>query len=693
MRNVLLIVLVLLLRTSLVADPAPNYIFSKTPTALTTSYFDYLIGSGNNIPLQVIPQTVGGGYFATYHGSSSPTSLRRAYFAYLDDQGNVLNNNFITSPPFREGYPAIAVDPVWGKPFYAWHADVDGDEALEVLVTSDAFISGCGGLFNTPQIVIDNPYSFTAPDGTIVELAQFFYPTLAIGPSPIAGKHRLYLAARNAIPFGDVHSRNNALIAFTDFNQDDIEMGLAFVWNYTMVPQLNAWYVDSTVQRIPNYGLVCDQLGNVFLAGYHTALDAEGNEVTEPKLDVFKCDNFGQGTWTYYSASDALPSWNPAESPTSSLGYFKNEDGVPYSNEQLNWRIMNSANINCSMDSYGRIHVPGLWGLKNSDGAYYEELQFLKEFRFNTSNAQFSINEIYPQKRIDDNVNECFQPWDTLHPLGVTDGWTETEGIWAPNMQTAWNLSIWGDDADLIPAYFYYNNLKLTQANSQGRMAAVWQSSWRARQYLVHDNQAYSAWSETPEIMISFSSDDGYSWSDPISLNNVEIPQFNGLTPMWVYPADQMIFYGFSDYGLMYKLGLLFYDDYNWFANSASHAQVANPGGRVMFCELLFNPSANDDPALVPAVVLLKSIYPNPFKNETKLQLELPKTTELELNIYNLKGQLVKQLYRGKADSGTLSLTWDGCDTKGKALSSGIYFCKVVSSTNNSETHKLMLLK
>ena len=120
MRNILFTSCLLLLWISLAADPAPNYIFSKTPMALTTSYFDYLIGSGNNIPLQVIPQTAGGGYFATYQGSSSPTSLRRAYFAYLDDQGNVLNNYFITSPPFREGYPTIAVDPVWGKPFYAW---------------------------------------------------------------------------------------------------------------------------------------------------------------------------------------------------------------------------------------------------------------------------------------------------------------------------------------------------------------------------------------------------------------------------------------------------------------------------------------------------------------------------------------------------------------------------------------------
>lgn len=93
---------------------APEYTFTKLPTAIITNYYDYMIGSYNGLPLRNIPDVAGGGYFMSYHGRRQPTSTRRAFYAYIDAQGNVVNNNEITSVQNNEGYPTAVVDPVSG---------------------------------------------------------------------------------------------------------------------------------------------------------------------------------------------------------------------------------------------------------------------------------------------------------------------------------------------------------------------------------------------------------------------------------------------------------------------------------------------------------------------------------------------------------------------------------------------------
>jgi hypothetical protein len=135
--------------------------------------------------------------------------------------------------------------------------------------------------------------------------------------------------------------------------------------------------------------------------------------------------------------------------------------------------------------------------------------------------------------------------------------------------------------------FFHYNNVKLTNANSQGFMAAVWQSSQRALWYNAYGDGGYSQYADTPELCISVSPDNGNTWSEPLVLNNVDTPQLAGIKPMWVYPADRMIYAGIEDGYKANLLGLLFYDDYTWGSNALSPPyHPAIDGGRVMFMEL-----------------------------------------------------------------------------------------------------------
>lgn len=688
MKPMLNFLAICLLSCLLWAQPAPDISITQAPVAMGFSYYDYMVGGRYSLPLRNIQNIAGGGYFATFHARTSGSVPRRVYYSYLWENSSTAITEPLNPISTYEGYPSLSVDPVSGKPIYTWHAETVGQE-LDVLYTMDSFVAGITGLLSPVRTVIDNPVSITHPDGTITTDNVFLWPTSVIGPSPIVGKRRIYIAARNNVR----RQCTTMLLAYADFNTSDIEAGTELSWSYTSIPTLDTWALDSSTMRSPYLALACDDAGNIYLCGYHTAYNPQTYEqVIEPPMDVFKCSDFGQGTWSYHSSMDRLPSWNPPASPQTGDGYFTNEDGIPYADAQLYWELVNSSHLNATVDNFGRIHVPALWCLMNADGAYYPELHVVKEFVFDPAYNSFEIIEIYPQKNPDDAVNNWFQPWDRQAPYGIADGWTEDGGIWTPNMHRDWPFCLYDHFAEYDPMFGTYNNIKITEANPMGWMAVLWQSSWRARLRRVYNNHDYDAWYDTPEIMISFSMDNGNTWMEPVSINNVDYPEFSGRIPMWSYPADQIIYQGHSGGNRLGKLGIMFFDDYFWFANCISAALLANPGGEVMFTEVQLSVNVeNDDPTAIPSPVLLTGNHPNPFSYNTAVTYEVTKSSMVELAVYNVKGQKIRTLFSGTALSGQNSITWDGCDGNGKRMPSGMYFCRITSG-EHSQTRKLMLI-
>ena len=556
----------------------PDYTFTVPPTAIMTSYYDYMIGSYNGFPLRTIPASAGGGYLMTYHGKRQPTSTRRAFYAYLMSAGNIINMNEITYFQNNEGYPTLAFDPASGKPLYAWHCNADTDAEYEVQFVADVFPSGIAGLFNDVQIAIDSPITINTIHGQTTD-NEFIWPVAQIGPSPFTEKRRIYLATRNSVTNGDGPSEN-LYLAYADFDGDMIELATPLTWNFVTIPEMNDWNNDPVIWRRPFYSLTTDDAGNVYYAGYHFAQDTNNNSIPEPDMDVFKCDNYGMGTWTRVSSFSNIPTWNPAD-------YFADESDVPYPDDALSWAIDNSSHLNAVVDNLGRVHVPAVWALNTNDGSYYPELQFMKEFVFDPADNQFAINEIYPAKDSTDTVNLVFTPWDMEAPWGEVDEMGGTASDTYPLMATDWPFPHWNTSAHTDAMLYHYNNVKLSEVNDQDMMVAVWQNAWRARQDNVFMDSSYYAWREVPEIYIAVSPNNGETWSQPIVLNNIETPALYGITPMWVYPADKVIFAGMQGDNKVGKLGLMFYDDYTWGANAITPAyHPTNNGGRVMFMEL-----------------------------------------------------------------------------------------------------------
>lgn len=580
----------------------PNYSFSIIPGTTITNYHDYFPAAYDNHPFSIIPNAAGGGYFATYQGKRTSTGNRRVFYYYLSPTGTLINHSEITANNRLESSPALSVDYVSGKPFYVWQTNMDYDPEPEVVLTSDAFIEGISGLFNDCQIVIDNPVSITAPDGSISSNV-FLNPSIVIGPSPIDDKRRIYVLGR---------TEESCYLARADFDADDVENGNPLIWTYRSIPELDAWNADATIRRT-HYSLVGCYGWNTYYAGWR---EQDNGDLD---IDVFRCDNYGEGPWIRHSMSSVLPSWNPPASPDSTGGYFTNDAGIPYQNSEMKWKLMNSGHLSASFDDEARIHIPGIWGLCNSDGNFYPELQVLKEAVYTTTSQSFEIREIYPKNPFGNTYSPYFQPWDLQAPWGVVDAWNgnASEG-WHPEMFSIWPFPHWDDSAHDGTMMFHYNNLKLTRANSQGMMAAVWQDSHRARQSHVYQDPAYAQYASTPEIYISVSEDNGQTWQPPIALNNVDTPQLAGTKPMWVYPADTVIYTGTQNGVKSGKLGLMFYNDYTWGANSISPPYHPNAdGGKIMYAELLIEFTIPDPVFSPPAGVynapLEVSIsYPDP---------------------------------------------------------------------------------
>ncbi|MDD2331407.1 MAG: FlgD immunoglobulin-like domain containing protein [Candidatus Cloacimonetes bacterium] len=86
-------------------------------------------------------------------------------------------------------------------------------------------------------------------------------------------------------------------------------------------------------------------------------------------------------------------------------------------------------------------------------------------------------------------------------------------------------------------------------------------------------------------------------------------------------------------------------------------------------------------------------ISPNPFSGRAEISLELDKQADLSLEVYNLKGQLVRSISKGVCGKGQHHFWWNGDDASGKAVGSGIYFLKLHQDGRQVRTIKVSVIK
>ncbi len=99
----------------------------------------------------------------------------------------------------------------------------------------------------------------------------------------------------------------------------------------------------------------------------------------------------------------------------------------------------------------------------------------------------------------------------------------------------------------------------------------------------------------------------------------------------------------------------------------------------------------NNNPIL-PENVELYQNYPNPFNPSTTISFSLPKSEIVKIKIYDILGRGIRTLVNSRMQVGLKKVEWDGKDTYGRAVPSGIYFYRL-ETENCRSVQKMLLLR
>jgi len=94
----------------------------------------------------------------------------------------------------------------------------------------------------------------------------------------------------------------------------------------------------------------------------------------------------------------------------------------------------------------------------------------------------------------------------------------------------------------------------------------------------------------------------------------------------------------------------------------------------------------------VPGEFNLAQNYPNPFNPTTNISFTLPIASNIRLDIYNLRGELVRTLANGYFNAGYWTEIWDGKNSEGRAVPSGVYMYRLITSSG-IQVRNMLLLK
>ena len=272
----------------------------------------------------------------------------------------------------------------------------------------------------------------------------------------------------------------------------------------------------------------------------------------------------------------------------------------------------------------------------------------------------------------------------------VETGTTRYRGIIAKGTQNAWVVGEGG-------------KLKIT---TDGGVNWVEKSSGTLSD--LHDVfflNATEGWMAGQNDVLRYSNDGGNSW---ISRNNginlgLEATYFLNSNDGWAVGNSGGIFktvngglnWTTESSGTTNELNDVF------FLNAANGWAVGD-NGTILYRNI--TTGINDNVGLndMPTKFNLEQNYPNPFWSkatsrlagnpETAIRFSLPKTAQVKLEIYNLRGQRVRVMVDGQFASGYHTAIWDGRDESGRLLASGVYLYRMTAN-EFTKTQRMLLMK
>jgi hypothetical protein len=643
------------------------------------SFYQYMTGyEGINIQ----KQPLGNNLYLTYMYKSSGTARRSVNYAFLNSANPSQNSSStLTNASSNEGYSSMYIDPVSQNPFFAWHSKYSqadaatADQFYNVYLTADRY-----NLNNTPM----NLFNRTKVIENSSDQYCYIWPSVFVSESPFENKRRIYVFTENSGNTNYGRPSSRVKMAYADFDNSLFTAeNLSLQWNYINFDYLDL--IDNSqfyARAYPSFYVKDNQIviGGLVYAPKGVSAINDSTDIIYPAHDVFFLinNNFGEGEFSLYRFNTARSVDNPL-----------NQNGTPGSNGFHSFEVTSYPTIanNLSLDNLNRVHYTANYvtsyledGTNNEENRkYFFASSSIKDLVFDISSQSLSIKDLYPKSN-NPYDNLLFPCWD-LNEDDLSDSY-DSEGNWQAQFKQI-PVYFYQDPSDLYP----YSYFKQSKSPNRSWRAVIWSDC--TKDYLLNEGDPnYLPYNNIPELALVFSRDNGNTWSNPVYLNSVDTPQLDNTCLSFSYLAPEIEEID-ANTGRLHLMA----------QNLSEYAGALNPNTTVpsyisyLSIDVDFSQFTGSDEVLPNnSVNCLQQNYPNPFNPQTTISFSLAQTEKVKLSIYNIRGELVKELTNRQYETGLHKIIWNGKDSRGKNVASGIYYYKLLHN-NTSEVRKMILLK
>ena len=518
-----------------------NYEFITKPTAIMTSYYDYMPGSYESYPIRL--QTGNGdGQYLTWFAKASKNVNRLQYWAYVDNSGAIQDWGPITSYDMWQGYGGIDIHPATGDCIATWHEDNNGDGTYETAITYDDYDAT-----DTPG-AWKKPYIKESSSGN-----EFIWPHIEIGPSPQGdGYVRVYQLAKNSKENPAGYPCEDVRLLYADVqnsNGADLKSLLtAATWKSLTV--FTSWRAKSC-RPFQAFAVDDSTPGKVAFIGHAAWLEGD--------LGTMPVDE-GAFVWESYDYGETWDKANlHSDGPGAALYYVNNPGHFTDAPEQLEVTIGGWHNT-AIYDSDGNLHMT-----------------FLQQYGWTDDTGSYYLPSFLPQAEL---------VWDgnsfTCHEVSVMPGVDPLSGHTVPwDSENTYPVITWSTYPSGAAAIFQENTQKNAVNKEKGWMAQMWVDGTYCQ--LAKDGDPnYVDYTKHPLIFIAISLDNGQTWSKPIELTDVHNDKFDFSEQITVYPylCDEIVDLG-DDWG---QINMYYFDD-NAFGSTVQSSGL-DPTGDITYCSI-----------------------------------------------------------------------------------------------------------
>jgi photosystem II stability/assembly factor-like uncharacterized protein len=285
----------------------------------------------------------------------------------------------------------------------------------------------------------------------------------------------------------------------------------------------------------------------------------------------------------------------------------------------------------------------------------------------------------------------------------VIAGWQDGNGPWK---SAVWRRNPAGG---YFPNEYILVNPEGSPTDENNQVAAVQAISgdgvWMGGMSDWTTNGAAWLWSEASGLQIIGSYPDAMAWITGINYDGSRVVGYFDrgfwdprIPFLWTPATGLLELNNFASQNLGYEMGTSVM--YTPMDISPNGQYIAGNGfdpmvgewGEYQAFRLQLPSTATDEQFPQPDIAVLNNASPNPFNSSTGISFSLSKRADVDLKVYNSKGQFVAGLVNETKQAGNHTATWNGLDKNGKPVSAGVYFYKIKSGSFTS-TKKMILIK